>query len=556
MSVKRAPYPKMSCAGFSGPVFSYENKAGMTFSEHYCEGCGAAKIIPDIYAPSPPGPPMFFGLGKNGGGCGCTQRRELTDYSDPCQKCNGPIYLTPGAAMYRKRQGASYQPRPYCSDCLDSVVFAGPCRNAGCASIGGTGQVEATLRDQLFYETKQFTFPPNNCSSCRKAVRAFKRRKEVRPLCTLCAKPFRVTDGVMIMMLKNESKCETPKVCVRCRTLGPDDRRKLEQERLLTEFEAQRRKEIARLFAGDKAEIEREQQRRADAARDRETKVRELIRTLNCLPTRNVRAFLHTALSEGLLKDVLADPKHPSHRTTHEALAHVLGGKGKMTTKEFNALPEAARLVFDKYPKAYGLFEAQPKYRGKGSSPLHQHYELLSAAALMTKAAKSTSGKSLSIDFLHDKVDFGAKFPRETGMFGPKSKTIEADVLVWRPPTLIPPTAGREIAIDAKHTLNRTYTHVPHEQLKGIRQGFNLGKFDEFYFVSNKTFSGEFVREVEHTNVELVRDFISQRNWQTPPELGALEKVDENYRLAIEKYVAVNDVPQIEMCEYVTFQGT
>lgn len=556
MAGKRHPYPKMSCAGYTDPVFSHENKAGMTFSVHYCEGCGASKIIPDIHAPSPPGPPMFFGPGRSKDGCGCNKRRELTDYFDACQKCNGPIYLTPGAAMYRKIQGASYQPRPYCSDCLDAVVFSGPCRNAGCASIGGTGQVEVTLRDQLFYETKQFTFPPNNCATCRRAIKAFKRRKEVRPTCALCAKPFRVTDGVMIMMLKNESECEIPKMCFRCRMLAPDERRRLEQERLLTEFEAQRRKEIARLFAGDKAELERERQRRFEAGRDRETKVRELIRTLNRLPTRNVRETLHNALSGGVLAKVLADPKHPNHRITHEALAHVLGGKGSMTTKEFNALPEAARLVFERYPKTYGLFEAVPKYRGKGSSPLHQHYELLSAAALMTTAAKSTSGKTLFINSLHDKVDFGVKFPRETGVFGAKSKTNEADILVWRPPTIIPPTVGREIAIDSKHTLGQTYTPIPHEQLKGIREGFNLGKFHEFYFVSNMRFGSGFVREVQNTNVELVRDFISQSGKQIPSDLGTLDKFDEKYKLAIEKYVAIYDVPQIEMCEYVKFRGT
>jgi len=555
MAGKRHPLPKMSCVGYSSPVFSHENKAGLTFSEHYCEGCGASKIIPDIYAPSP-GPPMFFGLGKNGDGCGCTKRRELTDYFDPCQRCGGPIYLTPGAAMYRKHQGVSYQPRtPYCGPCLEEVVFFGACRNAGCASIGGSGHVQATFGEQLFYEKRKYTFPPSNCVTCRKAVKAFKKRQEVRPICNLCQKPFRVTAGVMIMMLKNESTCETPKVCVRCRTLGPDERRRLEQERLLTEFEGQRRKEIARLFAGDQAELERERYRRLEADRDREAKIRDLIRAANRLPRRDVRAVLHNALSEGVLKDVLADPKHPSHRATHAALAHVLGGKAKMTTKEFNALPDAARLVFEKYPKAYGLFEAVPKYRGKGSSPIHQHYELLSAAALMTQPAKSKSGKILSIDVLRDKVDFGAKFPRETGIFGAKSRTIEADVLVYRPPTILDPV-GREIAIDAKHTLNETYSNVPHEQLKGIRQGFNLGKFDEFYFVTNKAFGGEFVREVQHTNVELVHDFIQQSNWQIPPELGTLERFDEEHRFAIEKFVEVNGVPQIEMCEYVNYLGT
>lgn len=537
-------------------MFSHENKAGMTFSEHYCEGCGASKIIPDIYAPDP-NPPLFFGLGRNGDGCGCTKRRELTDYSDPCRKCNGPIYLTPGAAMYRKGAGASYQQRSdYCDSCLAEVVFAGQCRNMGCASIGGTGHVQATFGEQLFYEKKQYTFPPNNCATCRRAVKAFKRRQEVRPTCILCLRPFRVTYGVMIMMLKNEPKCETPKMCLRCRALSPDDRRRLEQERLLLELQGERRKEIARLFAGDKQELEREHHRRIEARRDKEQRLRQLLETLSRLSPRDVRVALDRALKEGVLPSILSDPKHPSYRSVHESLAHVLGGKGKMTEKEFNALPHAARFVLERYPKANGFFEAVPKYRGKGSSPLHQHYELLSAAALMTKPAKSTSGKTVSIDFLRDKVDFGAKFPRETGIFGVKSKTIEADILVWKPPTLLPPAVGREVAIDAKHTINQTYTHVPYEQLKGVRQGFNLGKFDEFYFVTNKSFGAKFVTEVRSTNVQLVKDHIIRNNWQIPPELGPLDKYDETHKYAIEKYVSVNKIQQIEMCEYVSFPGT
>ena len=565
----------MNSAGYVDPIFSYENKAGMTFSEHYCEGCGVSKIISDIYAPSPPGPPMFFGPGRTGDGCGCTKRKELTDYFDVCQKCDAPIYLTPGAAMFRKSQGESYGPHEYCSNCLDAIVFSGPCRNAGCKSIGGSNEVEATLRDQLFYETRQFTFPPNNCSTCRKAIKAFKKRKEVRPVCTLCVKPFRVTDGVMIMMLKNESKCETPKVCVRCRALGPDERRRMEQERLLTEFEAQRRKEIGRLFANDKSEIEREKQRRIDAYRHRDTKVRELIQTLNRLSTKpELRDTLQSALSEGVLIDVLADPKHPSFGVIHDALAQVFGGKGNMTTKEFNALPEAAKLVFKNYPKAYGLFEAVPKDRGKGSSALHQHYELLSAAALMTTAAKSTSGKSLSIDHLRDKVDFGVKFPRETGIFGPKSKTIEADYLVWQPPSLIPFKEGREIAVDSKHTIHKKYDHIRIEQLNGIRQGFNLEKFHDFYFVTNKAFSDGFVIEVQLKNLQLVSDHFTNNEKPIPPELGDLKKFTEEkfssakdngleiskfvgqYGKYVESFVAKNDVSQIEMCEYVSFPGT
>lgn len=556
MPKKRKSYPTMHCVGYQAPQFSHENKAGMSFYSYYCEGCGREKTIPDIYAPEP-GAPMFFGLGRSGDGCGCTKRKELTSYSDPCKRCNGPIYLTPGAAMYRKLAGGSYEQRKeYCDTCLDTIVFSGKCRNLGCSSIGGTGVVEATLGEQLSYEKRNYTFPPNNCPRCRKAIKAFKQRQEVRPTCRLCKRSFRVTYGVMIMMLKNEEQCETPKECLRCRGLSPDDRRRLEQENALEAIGLQRRKQVAKLLSGNKEELKRERERRALAKDEKEREFRKRLDEINKLTPIDMRAVLHKASKDNLLLTVLSNPSDPKYGVLRNALAHATGGKAAMTEKEYRALPQAFRLVVEKYPRAMGLFEATPKYRGKGSSALHQHYEVLSAAAIMKSPATSRSGKELFINHNKDGLDFGAKFSREANvfndktnvienLFGVKSKTIEADALVVKPD-------GREIAIDAKYTSKNVYRNVPHEQLKGIREGFNLGKFNEFYFVTNKEFSGEFVTAVNATNLELVRDYISREAIREPEKLGSLTQ----YNNDVEKFAKQHHIDQIEMCEYVNYPGT
>jgi hypothetical protein len=555
MVKQRKSFPKMNCVGYQPPQFSHENKAGMSFYIYYCEGCGTEKTIPDIFALDP-NPPMFFGLGRNNDGCGCTKRKELTDYSDPCKECTGPIYLTPGAAMYRKISGSAYeQSKEYCESCLDRIVFSGKCRNLGCNSIGGLGIVEATFGEQLSYAKKNFTFPPNNCPKCRKAVKAFKERQEVRPTCRLCKKSFRVTYGVMIMILKNEEKCETPKECLRCRGLSPDDRRRLEQENALGVIGIQRRREVAKLLLGNKDELKLEKERRAVAKEEKNREFRKRLQEINKLTPVDLRALLHQATKDALLLTILSNPNDPKYGVLRNALAHATGGKAAMTETEYEVLPQAFRLVVEKYPKTMGLFEASPKYRGKGSSALHQHYEILSTAALMNTPATSRSGKELFINYQKDMLDFGAKISREANvfndkgvienLFGLKSRTIEADALVVKPD-------GTEIAIDAKYTSRSEYKNVPYEQLRGIREGFNLGKFDKFYFVTNKAFSGAFINEVTNTNLQLVRDYVSHEGIPEPHELGNLDKYDA----AVKEFVKEHHIEQIEMCEYVNYLGT
>ncbi len=113
MAKKRKTLPKMNCVGPQQPeCIRTDERTGVSFYAYFCEGCGTARVIPDN-GNFHPTPPIFWG--EENGGCGCRKRRELTEYFDPCQKKGCPIFLTPGAAMRRKREGASYQQRKeYC----------------------------------------------------------------------------------------------------------------------------------------------------------------------------------------------------------------------------------------------------------------------------------------------------------------------------------------------------------------------------------------------------------------------------------------------------------
>ena len=580
MAKKRSPLPAMDCTPRSAEFRSYNERSDISYYAHFCEGCGFEKVVPDN-VPFDGSPPIFWSL--NNGGCGCTKRRELTHYSDPCKKCGQPIFLTPGAAMHRKFAGASYEQRKeYCDACLEEVVATGACRNAGCRSIGGAGAIAATFRDQLFYEKKQFTFPPNNCETCRKAKKEFEKRQEVRPICALCKKPFRVTYGVLIMILKNEDRFEVPRECLPCRGLSPDDRRRFERDNELEDMSRERINQLHKLLRGDKTELEHERARRTASGALKMRDLVKLIEQRTPLTRSDIRGRLHEAATNGKLLRILANPGNIDYRKVHEMLAQVTGGKNRMTEKEFLALPGALHDVLKDHPTAMGLFQKAPSHRAPGMSALNQHYEILSTAALIAREATTATSKTLRIYpdrkalgigiYPTDRVDFGIKFARffaQPKQYG----TMEADILIHRQRHLLDP--GIEIAIDAKYTNRTHYTDIPWDQLKGIRNGFNDGKFDEFYFVTNKAFSDHFKNAVKATNEALVRDYVVTHNEARselehlhPRERAARGAIPEG-KLEIDDLMGLADKPhewnrfvdkfkidQIEICEHVKYPGT
>jgi hypothetical protein len=302
--------------------------------------------------------------------------------------------------------------------------------------------------------------------------------------------------------------------------------------------------------------------------------MQEMVRRLEestKLTARDVRGRLHEAVTNGTLLPILANPEDVDYRKVRDMLAQATGGRNKMTDKEFAVLPKAFHDVLKDHPTALGLFQKAPSHRAPGMSAVSQHYEILSAAALKVRDATSASSKALRI-YPTDRVDFGIKFARyysQPNRYG----TMEADILIHRKGHLLDP--GIEIAIDAKYTARSHYTDVPRDQLKGIRNGFNDGKFDEFYFVTNKAFSEDFKKAVKATNEDLVRDYVATHNearteleYLHPKEKAARGAIPEG-RLEIEELMKLADTPrewnqfverfhidQIEICEHVKYPGT
>ena len=594
MPKKRKPFPKIGCYRYQEPKRRYRaNGDESDFFTCFCQGCGDDNV--DVHEDNVIfGEPMFF---KKCSG-NCTQQKVLTDYADTCGKCGlENIYLTPGAAMYRKiteANGETYkQKRDYCDECFYSVIERVPCRNLGCRSIGGHKLVEATFGEKVFAEKvrnegQDFTFPPNNCEICRRAIKAFKSKPEIRPNCQLCKKPFRITYGVLIMILKNENKFKVPRECLRCRDLSPLERKRIQREDELQGLVKERVRRLARLLNKDVAELEREKKLLEAAKKERKIRIKRKLERAIRLRKENMRGILQKAIEDKTLQETLSNPKENAYREVQAALAHLTGGKSKMTDKEYNALPEALREVLKDHPNAIGIFQNTLKNRAPGMSPVQQHYEILAAAALGSKEFTSLNGKKLAL-YATDKTDFGIKSAR--GYAQPKSGgTIEADILAHRKieaEIVTNRNSGvmdklllneeKTIGIDTKHTLSKIYPTDKKElkrQLSGIRNNFNDGRLDEFFFVTNQKFGEVFKQEVEKTNLTLIKDYIKIHNkkfqndeyqFLTSVEKSAMpsNRVDskefdnlKEYTSEVREFARKYEIKQVEICEDVRYTGT
>lgn len=285
------------------------------------------------------------------------------------------------------------------------------------------------------------------------------------------------------------------------------------------------------------------------------------------------RAALHQASAQRLLP-ILANPQHRAYPPLQQKLAAAVGGREKMTDEEYDRLPRAFYVVLQDHPDAMGIFRAMPSYYGPGASAIQEPYEILGAAALMTKPRPTSLGRALSIT-PQDRVDFGLKTAK--GFFQPQRYgTIEFDIVVQKPGGVPGIDPGRVVGIDAKHTRTTTYdsTNGLMRQLEGIRNSFNHGRVHEFYYVSNGQFGSGFRELVDRTNLNLVKDRLREINAKhfapdppvpianlTAAERAALplERIDPDdlklYDDAVRTLAERCDVPQIGLCERVVFDG-
>jgi hypothetical protein len=280
------------------------------------------------------------------------------------------------------------------------------------------------------------------------------------------------------------------------------------------------------------------------------------------------RGQMNKATSEKMV-NILSQPDHPARQAVSNYLVRSMNSK--MSDKEEKMLPEAFLTILQQQPDAMGILQKPPVHRGPGASAVQHHYEVFATATLMKKSYKTDKGSSLVISE-KDRLDFGIKMAR--GYAQPKRfGTIEADMLVYKNPLL----DHKTLAIDAKHSKTGKYGfhNDIQRQLEGVRTGLRDGKIHGFYYVTNGTFGDRFKAEIDKANLMIARDYFENQNLlfhddqmgidkryltdvekeHIPPEkipLSSLTEYNESVREIISRY----KIPQIDLCEYVTYPGT
>ncbi len=230
--------------------------------------------------------------------------------------------------------------------------------------------------------------------------------------------------------------------------------------------------------------------------------------------------------------DALTNPNHLLHDKTTERLMTFVGANREISQNYREQLPLDIAEILKHTPDALGLVKeavhrgqkhplASPGKIGNGTGTV---YEIMGTAALIRKnsIASNTNGLPLHITPL-DRFDFGIKLPAryldEERVLFQNRKTIEADILICRPPPqpnmLLEPY--REIAVDFKHAKDgkghsdkegakktKEGTSALATQLAGVVNALRTDDIHEFHFVTNGHFSRGFKEAVERTNLELV----------------------------------------------------
>jgi hypothetical protein len=229
-----------------------------------------------------------------------------------------------------------------------------------------------------------------------------------------------------------------------------------------------------------------------------------------------------------VIRDALTDPKHLLHASVTVRLMTFVRGNEEISRPYEKQLPLDIADVLKQTPDALGLVKeavnrgqrrplASP---GKIGTGLGTVYEIMGTASLIHGSSKAANGGGLPlrVDPL-DRLDFGIKlqasYRDDARTLFQHRKTIEADLLIYRPPPQpnIFFQHGQEIAIDFKHAKDgRGYTDKDGRektkagssalatQLAGVVSALKTGEIDEFHFVTNGHFSEAFQEAVNDAN--------------------------------------------------------
>ena len=244
--------------------------------------------------------------------------------------------------------------------------------------------------------------------------------------------------------------------------------------------------------------------------------------------------------------------------------------QGKLTRDDEWKLPKALKTVLDFQKNPQGLFENPPKHRGPGADSMKHGGELLTTAAILQKGkVYSSAGNELYIDKTTDIIGFGQKLPAKYALPSRKKGTIEADTLIVRDKGIL---GGFDvIGIDTKYSKTSfTYGVFPglERQLKGIQSSFRDGSIQEFFFVSNVKFTGDFKSRVHDYNINIFKDRLESdidlRNSfgkylsSTEKEIYIPQKFERfdfhKNPTALVQAAKDYQVSQIELCEEVNYK--
>lgn len=226
--------------------------------------------------------------------------------------------------------------------------------------------------------------------------------------------------------------------------------------------------------------------------------------------------------------DALTNPNHLLHDKVTTRLMTFVSANQELSRPYQKQLPEDIAQLVKHTPDALGLVK-EAVHRGqrhplasagKIGTGLGTVYEIMGTASLIhdSSAAANIGGLPLRVDPL-DRLDFGIKlqasYQDDDRRLFQHRKTIEADLLIYRPPPQpnILLERGREIAIDFKHAKDgRGYTDKDGRektksgtsalatQLAGVVSALKTGEIDEFHFVTNGHFSEGFREAVDDAN--------------------------------------------------------
>ncbi|MES9897191.1 MAG: hypothetical protein ABW141_20130 [Candidatus Thiodiazotropha endolucinida] len=217
------------------------------------------------------------------------------------------------------------------------------------------------------------------------------------------------------------------------------------------------------------------------------------------------RDMLASALNRpAILRQILSTPGTRNYMLAKASLEAALAVENAPHQEREKLMP-ALEQVLKSHSKLPGMFEKLPKYRGPGSAPMTQHYELTSTARLSqlgdaNKSFKTSTGVDIAIR-PQDNLSFGYKFAGNYALSTKGEGTVESDTTIHR--------GERNHAIDQKYTTKVTRDLASEKgfdkSVKRAASALRDGQTHSYSFITNAKFSSTTKERVFRENCRIVK---------------------------------------------------